>query len=100
MNYYGSMYANYNPEEKTNSEAYFNQVELLPSAATLDLYAGKSWKVKGVFIQLKLNVNNVLNNQFITDSQQRSITLNDPEPSPFVQYYFGRTFFAGLTLSF
>lgn len=111
VNYYGYMYADYNPEEKTDEEAFFNQVKRLDGKdagdkfieqypMTLDLYGGKSWKVKDVFIQLKFNVNNVLNNQFITDSRQQVAALNDPDPSPIVQYYFGRTFFAGLTVSF
>lgn len=113
-NYYDNLYADFNPEEKTNEEAYFNQVERLGSAheskflqnvfpygnLTADLYAGKSWKIEKIFIQLKFNVNNIFNNQFIIDSNQRVATVADPDPSPFVQYYFGRTYYVGLSVSF
>ncbi|MFP5471256.1 MAG: TonB-dependent receptor, partial [Bacteroidia bacterium] len=71
-NYYDNMYADFNPETKTNEEAYFNQVQRLESGhesefmrnvlpygnITADIYAGKSWRVKKLFIQLKANVNN------------------------------------------
>jgi iron complex outermembrane recepter protein len=99
-NYFDNMYADFNPETKTSPEPFFNQVERLPWAMTADIYGGKSWKINSYFIQLKLNINNVFNNQFIVDSNQRVATINDPEPSPFVQFYFGRTFFIGVSVSF
>jgi iron complex outermembrane recepter protein len=99
-NYFDNMYADFNPETKTSPEPFFNQVERLPWAYTMDIYAGKSWKVKNYFIQLKANINNLFNNQFIVDSNQRNATITDPEPSPFVQFYFGRTYFLGLSVSF
>lgn len=99
-NYYDNMYADYNPESKTDPEAYFNQVERLPRAFTADMYGGKSWKKNKLYIQLKLNVNNIFNNQFIIDSNQRTATVTDPEPSPYVQYYFGRTYYVGVSVNF
>ena len=98
-NFYDNLYADYNPIEKTNPEPYFNQVERLENAYTFDFYAGKSFKLKkGLILQFKINVNNVLDNRFVIDSNQRTASFNDPNPSPFVQYYFGRTFFFSTVL--
>ena len=106
-NFYGRMYADFNPETKVYDDEYFNQVQKMPDAGTIDLYAGKSWKVEGFYIQLGANLNNVFNNQFLIDSNERtysgaSAALNGrvPAPSPFVQYYFGRTYSVRLSVSF
>ena len=107
FNLYARMFADFNPESKTFDDAFFNQVQQMPNAGTVDLYAGKSIKYRGVFMQLKVNVNNVFNNQFIIDSNERtflgaSAALNGrvEPPSPFVQYYFGRTYFGSFVVSF
>lgn len=98
-NFYDNMYADYNPIDKTNSEAYFNQVDRLNNAFTFDLYGGKSFKIKkGLILQVKFNVNNIFDNRFVIDSNQRTASFSDPNPSPFVQYYFGRTFFLSTVL--
>lgn len=93
-NYYDRLFVDYNPETRTNPTEFFNQAEELPNAITLDMYAGKSWKLsRDVFFQIKASVNNITDNQFIIDSFARTATIDDPFPSPFVQYYFGRTYF-------
>ena len=106
-NFYSRMYADFNPESKSFEDPYFNQVQRMPDAGTVDIYGGKSFKYKRWFFQVKANINNVFNNQFLIDSNERiytgaSSTLNGKvaPPSPFVQYYFGRTYFASLVVSF
>ncbi|NJL13502.1 MAG: TonB-dependent receptor [Microscillaceae bacterium] len=109
-NFYDHLYADYNPETytqllvdpRTGQESNFlNQVERLPNAFTFDLWGGKSWKLgQGTFLRLNANINNIFDNQFVIDTFQRTRTLDNPEPSPFVQYYFGRTYFISASLSF
>jgi len=106
-NFYGRMYADFNPETKIYNEAYFNQVQRMPDAGTIDLYGGKSFKYKGLYIKLGANINNLFNNQFLIDVNERtysgaSASLNGKvaAPSPFVQYYYGRTYSLRLSVSF
>lgn len=106
-NFYSRLYADFNPETKVYDDAYFNQVQRVPDASTIDIYGGKTWVIKAVRLQLKVNVNNILNNQFPMDVNERVYTgasapLNGrvPAPAPFVQYYFGRTYFASVVVSF
>lgn len=99
-NYYDNLYSEYNPETRTNPEPFYNRVYRLPNAFTFDIYGGKSWRFSnGMIFQLKANINNITNNQFIIDSDQRASTFEDPNPSPFVQYYFGRTYFLSAVLN-
>ncbi|MDX2304949.1 MAG: TonB-dependent receptor [Microscillaceae bacterium] len=90
-NYYDNFYAQFKPEIRTDPA--FDQLEKLSSAITLDTWAGKSWKIGAQMLLVKAGINNITDNQFVIDAQQRIPTLNDPSPSPFVQHYFGRTYF-------
>ena len=97
-NYYDNMYADYNPQDRLIPGEFFTQVQRLPEAFTLDVYAGKSWKFgKDLRLKIKGSINNLLDNQFIIDSRQR--TDLDPNASPFVQFYFGRTYYVSAAVS-
>jgi hypothetical protein len=96
-NYYDNIYADYNPQDRLNRSDFFRQVQKLPAAFTLDIYGGKSWKFGGTRLQLRGNINNLLDNQFIIDSRQRNDL--DPLASPFVQYFLGRTYYVSATIS-
>jgi len=82
--------------------------EELPSAFTLDLFAGKSWKINSYYLNLNLGISNLLNNQnIITNGYEQSrlgvdqnkvITL---EKFPNKYYYaYGLNYFASLALRF
>ncbi len=98
-NYYDRLYQDFNPETRTSEEAFFNRVEKLPSAFTFDVWGGKSWKFGDVILYLRASINNITDNQFIIDSNQRTPTQLSPDPSPFVQYYFGRTYYLSATIN-
>ena len=103
-NYYGNMYKSFNPSNKTNTEAYFLQNQRIPDAFTLDIYGGKSWKVKysngkKVYVKLKANINNVLDNRFLVRGFEGNISAADPYADGFSSFYFGRTYFLALELN-
>ena len=73
----------------------------LDNAFTLDLYAGKSWNVKGYSILLNVSVNNVLNNKNIVlyGYEQLRSDYDDPERFPEkYSYLYGINYFISLTV--
>ena len=114
-NYYDDIYVDFNPYKRTENylqnldpdDMRFDQIieqERLPWAYTIDVYGGKSWKIKEYFISLNANISNVLNNTNFAIGgfeQYRS----DPEynPTKFPNKYFymyGTTFFINLNFRF
>jgi hypothetical protein len=82
--------------------------EKMPSAITVDLFGGKSWRVKrDVYLNLNIGVNNILNNtQFITGGFEQfrfdynGVNTNvDRFPTRYF-YGFGPNYFVNLGLRF
>ncbi len=87
----------------------WNQIinqEKLDNQFTLDLFARKTWKVKGYYIYLNAGINNILNNtEFITGGyEQRRFTyleesvedINVDKFPPKYFYAYGRNYFISL----
>ncbi|PWJ43228.1 TonB-dependent receptor [Sediminitomix flava] len=93
------------PEVQAQKRAAILHQERLDGAFTLDVFAGKSWKVGDYFIRLNLNVNNALNNENIvtTGFQQYRFDFQEGNPEKFANRYFyaqGIRVFTNLSLSF
>ncbi|MBI2257713.1 MAG: TonB-dependent receptor plug domain-containing protein [Flavobacteriia bacterium] len=114
FNYFADIYLEPNPDRRTE-EAVANLVESDPqwnevidqtkfdNQYTIDVYAGKSWKIKKYFLNLNLNVNNVLNNkEFIIGGfeQMRYESTNVNRFPPKLSYHLGTTFYAMISLRF
>lgn len=94
INYFDDIYIEPNPDRRS-SEALASFVdtdpqwdELLeqkkfPSAITVDFSVGKSWRRKGNFINLSMNVNNALNNQKFIISGFEQLRYDPNEPNKF-----------------
>ncbi len=93
-NYFDRLYMNYSPAYRTNP----NNTEplLLPSFSTFDVFAGKSFRMKkyGHMIKFMLNINNVLNKQFLVEGSE------NPGYPPYFQTGRPRIYNVALTYEF
>ena len=111
-NLFNEIYLSMNPERRTyvavynvdkvvDPELYYSIIgqEKLKNQFTLDLSAGKSWKVDNVFVYLSANVNNALNNQdFITGGYEQ-LRFDPTDVNKFGNKYYympGTQFFINL----
>lgn len=114
INYFDQTYIQINPDRRTQ-EALENFVTTDPQIGqiltqkkldpgmTLDLWGGKSWRVKGNFIGFSLSINNVLNNtDFITNGfEQLRYNVSDIDRFPEKFFFmYGRTYFANVYFRF
>jgi len=115
FNYFAEIYLDPNPDRRTE-EALANYVdtdpqigeiidqEKLENGYSLNIYGGKSWKLKNnSFVRLNINVNNVLNNtSFKTGGFEQlryDVTQIDRFP-PKYGYMYGLTYFAMVSYLF
>jgi len=114
INYFDGMYLEPNPDRRSEGAAgmynsddirfseLLNQ-EKLPSAYTVDIFGGKSWRVKQYYIALNLSVNNVLNekNFAFGGFEQFRYDPNDLGKFPPKYFYlYGIQYFANLSFRF
>jgi hypothetical protein len=79
--------------------------EQLPSAITVDAFAGKSWRLDDYYISLSANLSNITNNKdFITGGYEQLRYKYDVEDGNFFKpkyyYYYGFNYFLNLSVSF
>lgn len=113
INFFDHIYLDPNPDRRT-AEAIAGYVESDPqwrdiiaqerldANFTVDLYGGKSWKIKKRFLNLNVSISNLLNNQDfrIGGFEQLRYTPADINRfPPMYSYLFGFTAFAMLSLS-
>lgn len=113
-NYFAHIYLDPNPDRRT-SEALGNFVTddpqwdallaqtRLDDNFTVDAYFGKSWRVKGMFINMNISANNLLNNQEFAIGGFEQLRYDRTDVNKFpprLSYLFGRTYFAQLAVSF
>lgn len=114
FNYFNKIYVQVNPDRRSenvvtnlvNTDPQISQIldqTELSDDYTLNMYAGKSWKIKNYFIRININVNNVLDNKdFRTGGfeQLRYDKTDIDKFPPMIGYSLGRTYFAMLAFSF
>lgn len=115
FNYFDRLFIDFYPERRTveavaevaqDSEAWRDILyqEQAPSAFTVDLFGGKSWKLKdGMFLYLNVGVSNLLDKQdFITGGyEQLRFDFEGRDVDRFPNRYFhgfGRNYFINLAL--
>ncbi len=119
-NYFSNNYLEFNPDRRTDAAVknpdgtaavepdseLWNQIlnqEKLDNAFTIDLFGGKSWRIKKYTILLNVGVNNILDNtNFITGGyEQRRFDYENKDVTKFPSKYFysyGRNYFISLTV--
>ncbi|MEN7551810.1 hypothetical protein AAG747_28095 [Rapidithrix thailandica] len=116
-NYLGKRYVTLNPARYTVRAIHNDEYSYAPGTAgyqkiidqeepdgafTLDISAGKSWKVKNHLFRLNLNLTNILNKEDIvtTGYQQYRFDFVEGNPEKFAnKYYYAQGFKAFLNLS-
>jgi hypothetical protein len=114
FNYFMDINLEPNPDRRT-AEAVQDLVEsdpqwkevldqtVLPNQYTVDIYGGKSFRIKKMTLNWSLNINNVLNNrQFITGGfeQLRYDSKEIAKFPPKLAYHLGITYYTTLSLRF
>lgn len=114
FNYFANIWLEINPDRRT-AEAVEGLVitdpqwgELIDQTKldnnyTIDAFAGKSWKIKSYFLNVNVNVNNILNNRDfrIGGSEQLRYDTRDVNRFPNrYSYHLGTTFYAMVSLRF
>jgi len=116
FNYYAKNYLDFNPLRRTSqavidlepgnelrNEILFQ--EKLPDAFTIDVFGGKSWKIKRNFVYLNVGIGNLLNNtNFITSGYEQyryDFAGQNPNRFPTRYFYaFGFNYFLNLAYRF
>lgn len=124
FNYFDDIYLDFNPDRRTvNAVSYVatpefsNQVvepgsplwnsiiqqEKAPAGYTLDMFGGKSWKIRDLYLYLNVGVNNILDKKdFITGGfEQYRFDYESKDVNRFPSNYFysfGRNYFISLAL--
>lgn len=99
-NYFGRNYAYFNISSVSttyNPEENFSQPWQIPDAVTFDLFASYNFKIGGFNATLVGNINNLFDNDYITDATDGS--LHNWETAS-VFYGFGRTWTTSLKIRF
>lgn len=115
FNYFDQMYLDFNPTRRTENAVYgliknenpelWEDIifqERIPSNFTVDLFGGKSWRIKDQYIYLTIGVNNLLNNQnfIIGGYEQSRFDFEGKDVSRFPPRYFyayGTNYFIGVS---
>lgn len=99
FNYFANFYAEPNPDRRTvealskyvTDDPQWNQLleqEKLDNAYTLDVYAGKSFRIqKKYYLNINANVNNVLNNKDMVNNAVEQLRYDSNEPMKFPNKY-------------
>ncbi|MFA8300778.1 MAG: hypothetical protein ACEPOV_11490 [Hyphomicrobiales bacterium] len=115
-NYFWDIYEDINPDRRTaqalhgftssdNSSIYSGLIDQreYSNGMTVDLWAGKSWKIKDYYIRLNVSVNNLLDVRDFTIGGYEQLRYDrdavDRFPSKTFNMY-GRSFYATLSFSF
>ncbi len=106
-NYFDDIYLDINPDRRTTSAAKRLTAEdirfedlidqqKLPDAFTLDVFGGKSWKVKDYIIGITVSVNNLLDKKDISTGGFEQLRYDSRDIDRFPPKYFylyGRTYY-------
>lgn len=110
FNYFADLYLDINPDRRTEEalqglvatdpqwRALLDQKKL-PDFQTLDLFGGKSWRVKNYFIALNISIGNLLDKKDYSIGGFEQLRFDQKNPEKFAPRYFylyGRSYFINL----
>lgn len=114
-NYFDDIYMDVNPDRRTENavenlivtdpqwEQILDQEKLSPGF-TIDMFAGKSWRIGRTYsLSLNVSMNNLLNVKDFSIGGFEQLRYDPNDPDKFASRYFylyGRTYFANIAFSF
>jgi hypothetical protein len=103
--WYDNIYLDFNPVTRTKDDygyyPYWEPPVKLPSDYLVDIFAGKSWKINNIYINISLNISNVLNNKSFVTGGYEQYRFDSARPDlfdPKVYYYNGFNYFLNLSV--
>ena len=105
--WYDEIYLDFNPVTRTKDDTgyypYWELQKKADPAFLLDIFVGKSWKIKDLYINVSANLSNILNNRtFITGGyEQYRFDPERPELfQPKIYYYNGFNYFINFSIRY
>jgi len=103
--YYDNIYLDFNPVTRTKDETgyypYWDVQTKESPGYLVDLFLGKSWKIKNIYINLSANLSNVLNNKTLSTGGYEQYRFDADYPDRFdpkIYYYNGFNYFINFSI--
>lgn len=103
--YYDNIYLDFNPVTRTKDDTgyypYWDHQIKEPPGYLLDMFLGKSWLIKDIYINLSANLSNIMNNKEISTGGFEQYRFDPDYPGRFdpkIYYYNGFNFFINLSI--
>jgi hypothetical protein len=106
--WYDNIWLDFNPVTRTkDSETgyyqYWDKQKKEDPGFLIDLFLGKSWKIKNIYINLSANLSNVLNNKTMSTGGYEQFRYDPERPDlfdPKVYYYNGFNYFINFSIRY
>ena len=103
--YFDNIYLDFNPVTRTKDETgyypYWAFQEKESPGFLLDLFFGKSWRIKNIYLNISANLSNILNNKTLSTGGYEQYRYDPDRPDlfdPKVYYYNGFNYFINFSI--
>ena len=105
--WYNDIYLDFNPVTRTKDETgyypFWESQKKADPGCLIDLFAGKSWKIRNYYLAASVNLSNILNNRSLITGGFEQYRYDPERPElfqPKVYYYNGFNYFINLSLRY
>lgn len=105
--WYDNIYLDFNPVTRTKDDSgyypYWDYQQKAAPGFLIDIFAGKSWRIDDVYINLSANLSNILNNRSMITGGYEQYRYDPERPElfqPRVYYANGFNYFINLSIRF
>jgi len=105
--YYDEIYLDFNPVTRTKDDTgyypYWEMQKKADPGFLLDIFVGKSWRIKDLYINLSANLSNILNNKTFATGGFEQYRFDPENPDlfqPKLYYYNGFNYFINFSIRY
>lgn len=105
--WYDNIYLDFNPVTRTRDDSgyypYWDYQQKAAPGFLIDIFAGKSWRIDDIYINLSANLSNILNNRSMITGGYEQYRYDPERPElfqPRVYYANGFNYFINLSIRF